>query len=236
LVDSVVWLHYAGQRSNSPQSESVVAKYVIELSDAATSEVAEALVLETEQGDDLLALAGKGHPLRPGDSLPLSASDVERIVDRFDLTPHNSSLNGWLRAWSAWDELPYPVHTGRELRMLLSGEKPLAAFVDDMPNLPDNGIVPEEIFTPYVSTGRLIKRDRETSRSGRPCRDVLYALPSEVWRMDAYLLLLDILDQGCWSEGMERMQGRLLGYTDSQNDAYIDFLRKRTTWAGSAHR
>jgi len=56
---------------------------------------------------------------------------------------------------------------------------------------------------------------------------VLYAVPSEVWRIDAYLLVMDILDQRCWSEGMERMQGRLLGYTDSQNDIYIALLRKR---------
>jgi hypothetical protein len=52
--------------------------------------------------------------------------------------------------------------------------------------------------------------------------------------MDAYLLLLEILEQGYWSEGVERMQGRLLGYTDAQSDAYIGCLRRRALGIKSA--
>jgi hypothetical protein len=203
-----------------------VAKYVIELSDEATGEIADVLVLETERSDELLAMIGSGR-LPAADSIPLSVSDVEVIVAGFELAVPEVLLDGWLRVWSFMDELPYAIHTRRELRLMLAGEKPLAAFVDDTPDMPDNGIIPEEIFAPYVSSGRLVKRERESPRSGHVCREVLYAVPSEVWRIDAYLLLMDILDQRCWSEGMERMQGRLLGYTDSQNDIYIALLRKR---------
>jgi len=205
-----------------------VATYVIELCDVATGEIVEVLVVETERGDELLAMTG-GDALRPGASLPLSARDIEAIVDRFDLTAPKVYLDGWLRLGFFIDELPYTVHTGRELRMMLAGEKPLAAFVDDMPGIPDNGIVPEGIFAPHVSSGRLVKREMQTQRAGHACRQVLYALPSEAWRMEAYLLLSEILDQGCWSEGMERMEGRLLGYTDSQNDTYVELLRKRAS-------
>jgi hypothetical protein len=203
-----------------------VAKYVVELQDAATGEIVDVLVVETEGDDELLAMAGCKQ-LRPSELLPLSASVIGKIVTRFDLNASGVPLDGWIRRWSFLDQLPYTIHTRRELKMMLAGEKPLAAFVDDAPGVPDNGIVPEEIFDPHVSSGYLVKRERESLRSGRVCREVLYAVPSEAWRIDAYLLLMDVLDQRCWSEGMERMQGRLLGYTDSQNDIYIALLRKR---------
>jgi hypothetical protein len=79
-----------------------------------------------------------------------------------------------------------------------------------------------------------VKRERRSLRSGHACREVLYAIPPEAWRMDAYLLLLEILEQGYWSEGVERMQGRLLGYTDAQSDAYIGCLRRRALGIKSA--
>jgi len=208
------------------QAESAVARYVIELDDEATGEIVDVLVVETERDDELIAMTGSNR-LRRSDLLPLSASDIDKIVVRFDLNPPEVFFDGWLRRWSFLDELPYTIHTRRELRLMLAGEKPLSAFVDDTPEVSDNGIVPEEIFAPYVSSGHLVKRERKSLRSGHLCREVLYAVPSEAWRIDAYLLLMDILDQGCWSEGMERMQGRLLGYTDSQNDIYIALLRKR---------
>jgi hypothetical protein len=203
-----------------------VAKYVVELSDQATGEIADVLVIETEKDDELLAMTGSDR-LRPWELLPLSANDIASIVARFDVRAPEALLDGWLRRWSFLDQLPYTVHTGRELRLMLAGEKPLAAFIDDTPDVSDNGIVPEDIFAAYVSSGRLVKREIKSLRSGHVCREVLYAVPSEAWRIDAYLLLMDIRDQRCWSEGMERMQGRLLGYTDSQNDAYIELLRQR---------
>ena len=54
---------------------------------------------------------------------------------------------------------------------------------------------------------------------------VLYALPEESWRINAYILLLKTSKKSGWSEGFERMEGSLLGYTDEQNDAYLEFLR-----------
>lgn len=155
-----------------------MAKYVIELSDEATGEIADVLVLETERSDELLAMIGSDR-LPAGDSIPLSVSDVEVIVAGFELAVPEVLLDGWLRVWSFMDELPYAIHARRELRLMLAGEKPLAAFVDDTPEMPDNGIVPEEIFAPYVSSGRLVKREREPPRSGHVCREVLYAVPSD---------------------------------------------------------
>lgn len=158
-----------------------MAKYVIELNHAATGEIADVLVIETECGDELLAMVGGD--LRPAESLPLSASDIESIVARFGVDAPEVIPDGWLRRWSFLDQLPYTVHTRRELRLMLAGEKPLAAFIDDMPDVPDNGIVPEEIFLPYVLSGRFVKRERESLRSGHACRQVLYALRSEAWRI-----------------------------------------------------
>ncbi|WP_082879003.1 MULTISPECIES: hypothetical protein [Luteibacter] len=209
-----------------------MAKYVIELTDGTTGEIAEILFVEAERSDELLAMV-VGDRLFAGDPIPLSSGDIESIVARFDLSAPKILLDGWLRPWSYLDQLPYTVHTRRELRLMLAGVKPLAAFVDDMPDVPDNGVVPEEIFAPYVSSGRLVKRESASLRSGHACRDVLYSLPSEAWRIEAYLLLMEALHRDGWSEEMERMQGSLLGYSDSQNDAYVELLRRRTSEGGS---
>ena len=58
---------------------------------------------------------------------------------------------------------------------------------------------------------------------------VLYALPHQRWRIEAMLYLLDAGAKSGWSEGMERLQGMLLGYENWQNDIFIERLfRKRS--------
>jgi hypothetical protein len=53
-------------------------------------------------------------------------------------------------------------------------------------------------------------------------RRVLYALPGEQWRIDAYLLLWKTAKEAGWNEGFERMEGSLLGYEDWENDFHIE--------------
>lgn len=66
------------------QAESVVARYVIELDDKATGEILDVLVVETDRDDELIAMTGSDQ-LRHSELLPLSASDIEKIVARLDL-------------------------------------------------------------------------------------------------------------------------------------------------------
>jgi len=58
-------------------------------------------------------------------------------------------------------------------------------------------------------------------------RIVCYPLPTEQGRIDAYLLLRQVGLEYGWSETCERMEGTLLGYTDEQNDKYIERIYRK---------
>jgi len=127
-----------------------------------------------------------------------------------------------LRRWRPLDDLPYKVHTGRELASMLEGKKPLAYFSGQYPPHPDFEEIPERLFDPYVAAGRFAKRECVTSALGRATGIVKYALPHQEWLMDAMILLLETAAKSGWSEGFERRQGSLLGYEDWKNDIYIE--------------
>ena len=113
---------------------------------------------------------------------------------------------------------------------MLAGVKPLAVFWTPHPPAPGSAEFPEKLFDYHVDTARLIKRvhliesprrdSPDTSRAA--VRIVLYALPSEAWRIEAYLLLRHTASICGWSEGFERMEGSLLGYEDWQNELFIE--------------
>ncbi len=123
---------------------------------------------------------------------------------------------------------PYPIHTNRELELMLEGKKPLAAFVDVHPQNHDAEVIPEKDFAPYVEKGTFVKREHITIGLPHGTRRVLYAVPSEEWRINAYLLLFEIAEKAGWSEGFERMEGRLLGYEEWQNDFHIESRLKKS--------
>jgi hypothetical protein len=130
-------------------------------------------------------------------------------------------------------DLPYPVHTGRELELMLAGVKPLAVFYHSHPDEPSERIIPENAFKPYVDAGKFEKREfvtfldtppPATHRHVKGIRWVLYALPEENWRIDAFLELKAEADVRGWSEEFERREGFLYGYEDWQMDAWIAHL------------
>lgn len=125
------------------------------------------------------------------------------------------------------DEDGTAPHEERELELMLAGRKPLAMFVEIVPY--ESGIVPDEEFAPHVAAGRIVMREVFKTdprlpahvRDGR-VRHVLYALPNEAWRIDAMLLLFDVYEQqGGWDAGLERMTGKLLGYSDKSVEAFL---------------
>lgn len=107
--------------------------------------------------------------------------------------------------------------------MMLSGEKPFAAFYDVHPSIADFEVIPESAFDPYVKNGTFMKEECIISRANNSqTRMVFYAVPNEEWRIKAYILLERTAVKSGWNEGFERMQGSLLGYDDRQNDIYIE--------------
>jgi hypothetical protein len=122
----------------------------------------------------------------------------------------------WLR------QLPYLVHTNRELGLMLSGTKPLAYFMDIVGREPDICIRYWRMFDRHVAVGRLIRREVIEACPGEPKLDyrmLFYALPGHEWRVDAMLTLLN--EPGAWSDDRERRFGELLGYEGWQIDYWL---------------
>lgn len=122
-------------------------------------------------------------------------------------------------------------HTGRELEMMLAGTKPLSMFYEDIGFLPNEEIIPEEAFRPFVESGQFV-RGEETIEGefhqglGRKVKVlyVLFATKSEAWRVPAMAMFLRVrAASGVFgSEGFERMECALLGYTKEETDAWCD--------------
>jgi hypothetical protein len=132
------------------------------------------------------------------------------------------------------DDLPYELHTDRELEFMLHRGKPFAHFCDEYPSEPREEIIPEAAFAPYVTQGIFEKREFVEPLFGPPpaghphikgIRYVLYARPYEAWRIDAYIMLRAAAAKSGWSEGFERLEGALLGYEDWQTDFHLKLLR-----------
>ena len=123
-------------------------------------------------------------------------------------------------------------HTNRELELMLSGNKPLAMFYDEISFLPHEEIIPEESFAPYVLSGRFVRGDETYTGVFHPdlgrneeIKYVFFALAEEAWRIPALSLLLRVRyrTRNFQSEEFERMEGALLGYTDEEINAWCDF-------------
>lgn len=129
-----------------------------------------------------------------------------------------------LQAWHPLRNVPYLVHTGFELALMLEGRKPLSAFSGTCPSQwLDDYLMP---FGRYVSEGRILRRVVDRVSPARPrknlrelrLRHIFFALPGEEWRVDSYLAMLDAMAETGWTEVLERRQGELLGYLDWQRD------------------
>ena len=119
-------------------------------------------------------------------------------------------------------QLPYLVHTNRELGLMLRGIKPLAYFSDVFGCEADASIRYWRMFDRHVVEGRFIKREAievAQDRSQLKLRRLLYALPRHEWRLDAMLSLLN--KSSAWSDDRERRFGELLGYEPWQMDYWL---------------
>lgn len=121
-------------------------------------------------------------------------------------------------------DLPYQVHTNRELGLMLRRAKPLAMFADTWGHYPEVVGRYLRLFEMHVRRGTFIKREYfELDRSGlhqHHIHIILFALPEEEWRIDAMINLRRRVESG-WSEADEREEGRLLGYQEWQNDLWV---------------
>lgn len=153
-------------------------------------------------------------------SFDLSPEQTTEIVSRFKIKLATKKSVLQLRALMSTDELSYKTHTRRELALMLRGSKPLAYFAlyegDRFEDICD------QPFRKYVQSGRIVERRFRVGVAKEAVHYRAFTLPGEEWRAQSLRLLMQTCEKCCWSEGMERMQGALLGYTEEQTDEFIE--------------
>lgn len=198
---------------------------ILEIVDATAGCIVEEVEFSDSEVPRLLALLEIDNPDFFGVSYDLNESDLKGIKKLFGWKKISESANAaCLRARGVWDELPCKIHTNRELPMMLAGDKPLAVFCDSYAPGSDSKVMWDEMFEPYVQAGRFIKREHieiDSRDASNSMSWILYALPNEAWRIDAYILMKKTAKISGWNDGFERMEGSLLGYTDEQNNVHL---------------
>ncbi len=128
-----------------------------------------------------------------------------------------------------YDDTPEPSfsrgmdpHEGRELELMLEGDKKAALFADFVgrDGTVSEDIIPEDMFAPHVAAGRIrrFSTDRPMAGINRTYRTVIFTLPSETWRANALMWL-----HGFHDDNAHIMTGRLLGYSEEDLAAYLVF-------------
>jgi hypothetical protein len=210
----------------------VPRRFVLEAIDQRTECVTSDVSFEVSDVAELCRMVGvTAAEFAAGAAHDLQARDVVQLKSRFKVAFEPEAGAVRLRHWHPLDGLPYKIHTGRELTLMLEGSKPLACFSGQYPPASDVEEIPDRLFDPYVEQGRFVRREYvmlagycgpALQRAGLRMRIVMYALPHQEWRIDAMILLMDSAAKCGWSEGFERVQGSLLGYEDWQNDIFIE--------------
>jgi hypothetical protein len=163
--------------------------------------------------------------LRHGYSLDEAelAEVVAAFGVRFDPAPIASSgLAISLYRMHSIQAVPYLVHTGYELPLLLDGRKKLARMHGLHPHVSFDG---EERFDHWVAQGVLHRLEvlEPPTRGHDGYRTVYYTPKGEEWRIPAMQLIWHAAAKaGGWNEYFERLEGMLFGYDDSENDWWID--------------
>ena len=195
-----------------------MSKYVLRKLDAATGCILEQALFSTENIADLKRLVDIDS-LEPGMGVHLDQDKFRLIADSYSVKIEREAAHGELICVSDNFRINSESHTGRELLLMLAGTKPFAAFVDDYPSVSEDEIIPEPYFEQYVKSGKILKFEHieiQNEKIAHSLRYVMYALPGEEWRANAYLMIWKLAHKYGWNEGFERIEGYLLGYEDKK--------------------
>ena len=121
-------------------------------------------------------------------------------------------------------------HEGRELELMLKGEKPAAMFywvINQEEHIFEDTIA---AFQPHVDTGKIIKKETTHPFRQHFVRYVFYSLPQFAKNIDR---LVDIQNyahnpsrKGIWPTPLEWEIGRLLGYSDEAIEYFLEHKAK----------
>jgi hypothetical protein len=195
-----------------------VNRFLLQKLDVATGCILEQAPFSTIDVTSLIKLLDVDS-LEPGMSFHLDQSEFRQIADLFSVGIGRDAANGELICVSENFKFDPQSHTGRELLLMLEGTKPFAAFVDVYPSVSEDEIIPESYFEQYVKSGKILKFEhieRQSEKIAHSLRRVMYALPGEEWRVNAYVMVWKLAHKYGWNEGFERIEGYLLGYEDKK--------------------
>lgn len=163
----------------------------------------------------------------------LEPDDVVAINRRFNVGFDPLGHTACLYKWTSSRELPYLIHGGYELLLMIDGRKQFARMDGEYPPTQHHY---EECFDQFVSQGVLYKevqiekfdkpiRSRDRLLEG--LRTVYYTRKGEEWRIPAWRLIEAASRKTGWNETLERLEGMLFGYEEWQNDWWIERFRQR---------
>jgi hypothetical protein len=109
------------------------------------------------------------------------------------------------------------VHEGKELALMLSGEKPMARFTIE-PNYTPN----TKAFKQHIESGRIIEI---RAPSDRGCENLYFCLPGEEWRARLSEFIFNGAEWNLTEEDLHRMDGFLLGYDKHSIQEFIEHWR-----------
>jgi hypothetical protein len=133
---------------------------------------------------------------------------------------------------SAEIDLAAANHTGRELELMLARKKPLSMFYGEIGELPNEEVIPEARFAPFVERGQFVRGETTLELAYHPhwkrnvqVKYVFFAVSDEAWRIPAITLVLkSSLKIFRPDETSERLTSALLGYSDAEIDAQCNEL------------
>lgn len=202
-------------------------KFVVEIIDNSTGCIVNDVVIEADNTNLVRsAIDPELSNFHPAAQYDLNRDELKKLSQIFSVPISiTDGQQAKIRRWRSIDDLPYKVHTNRELILMLEGKKPMAIFVESLPSIPGLDLIPERYFSPYVNSGIFLRK--EFYISDPSLKYVAFVKPDEKWRIDEFISLKKAAEKSGWSEEFERREGSLLGYEDWQNDIYIDTLFKR---------
>jgi len=191
-----------------------MAQFVVKSIDAATGCYLEQVPFTVDDPSIPTGILGL-ETLSEGMSIDLDKSELRDLAQALNVSMQYSGNAGELHRLGDKAEFNPHSHTGRELLLMLKKEKPFAAFAVAVADNNVEGIIPENYFEPHVRKRTILKMEhigKAGEKMPKNVRRVLYALPGEEWRFNAYIALWELAAVYGWNAGFERIEGYLLGY------------------------
>lgn len=201
-------------KSDAKVVKPYMPQFVLKSIDASTGCYLEQIPFTTIEPSFPTSILGL-ESMSEGMSISLDESQIQALVRALNVRMEYMNNLGELHRLGDNSTFNPNSHTGRELLLMLNEKKPFAAFSEVSQGDNVQTTIPENYFEPHVRKGTILKREhiqKERKNVSRKIRRVLYALPGEEWRFDAYIALWELATVYGWDAGFEKIEGYILGY------------------------